>query len=528
VPIEVPIDPPVDIYAVFQRFNYKHWTALAEFVDNSVQSFRDNQAVLAAAPFRQKFVTVRITLHRESRQIVIMDDAAGIPASQFPRAFRAAVPPSDATGLHEFGMGMKCAAFWFTKKWKVDTAHVSEGLRRTVLLDLTRIRETQSTRIPVDERPVDLHDHGTTIRLEDVDERMPRGGPTMAKVREFLADIYRVPIREGLLRLEVNGEECTTKRNEVLVAPSFNSNSKPQGDPIAWSKDISIKLPGDRKVTGFAGLFAKGKRSEAGFTLFRRGRVVEGFPSDRWKPEEIFGAGNSAESMLVFGELHFEGFGVSSQKDQIDWCGLDEDFIAKLKTQMNTEPMRLLSQARNYRKSPLDELDPETFEAEIGPAVESTGNALGELGPSLTDEAPSGVLPEDEAIAGPAVPAITDVRAMTREYQIRFDNADWTVEFQFPRKNEREAWLDVRGGASDIEDSDGRNLLQIRLAMDHPFTVNFMKIDQQHVEPVLRLAASLALAERLAKLAGVDTPSVIRSRLNQILTQALGHPKGQR
>ncbi len=527
MPLEVPIDPPVDIYAVFQRFNYKHWTALAEFVDNSVQSFRDNQAILAAAPFRQKFVTVRITLHRESRKVVIMDDAAGIPASQFPRAFRAAVPPSDATGLHEFGMGMKCAAFWFTKKWKVTTAHVGDGLRRNVLLDLTRIREKQSTRIPVEERPAGPLEHGTTIHLEDVGERMPKG-QTMSKVREFLADIYRVPIRDGLLRLEVNGEECVTRRNDVLVAPSFSSNNKPQGDPVAWSKDISINLPGNRMVTGSAALFAKGNRSEAGFTLFRRGRVVDGFPGSRWKPDEIFGAGNSAESMRVFGELHFEGFGVSSQKDQIDWCGLEEDFIAKLKPQLNAEPLRILSQARNYRTGPLDELDPEEVILKIGQAVDSTAGALSDLGPELTDEAPSSVLPADEAIAEPAAPLPVDVRAPNREYQVRFDNADWTVEFQFPRKNERDAWLDVRGGASDIEDSGGRNLLQIRLAMDHPFTVNFVKLDQHHLEPVLRLAASLALAERLAKLAGVDTPSVIRSRLNQVLTQALGHPEGQR
>ena len=524
--LEVPIDPPVDIYAVFQRFNYEPWTALAEFVDNSVQSFRDNQAALGAPPSRQKCLTVRITLHRESKKVVVMDDAAGIPASQFPRAFRAAVPPSDATGLHEFGMGMKCAAFWFTKKWKVTTAYMGEGVRRTVHLDLTRIRETQSTRIPVDERTALPTDHGTTITLEGVDERMP-SGQTMAKVRRFLADIYRVPIRERVLKLEVNGEECSFKEHEVLYAPRFDSNNRPQGEPELWHKEIGIALPGNRKVTGFAALFAKGQRKEAGFTLFRRGRVVDGFPDSRWKPEEIFGAANSAESMRIFGELHFEGFGVSSQKDQIDWCGLEEDFIAKLKTQMNAEPLRILSQARNYRVGPLDELDPEKVDAKVGEAAESTAKALEQLGPVLSGPVRQGPDPRDTAAAEPYEPSRSELRALSRKFEFRFDNADWTVEFQFPRTLEREGWLDVRGGAHDIEDSAGNHLLQIRMAMDHPFTVNFLGIDRDKLEPILRIAASLALAERLARLAGVDTPSVIRSRMNQVLTQALGYPEGR-
>ena|GEM_PF-5406154 len=48
-------------------------------------------------------------------------------------------------------------------------------------------------------------------------------------------------------------------------------------------------------------------------------------------------------------------------------------------------------------------------------------------------------------------------------------------------------------------------------------------MESAQLEPILRIAAALALAERLAKLAGVQTPSVIRSRMNQVLSQALGH-----
>jgi len=52
---------------------------------------------------------------------------------------------------------------------------------------------------------------------------------------------------------------------------------------------------------------------------------------------------------------------------------------------------------------------------------------------------------------------------------------------------------------------------------------NHITMESAQLEPILRIAAALALAERLAKLAGVQTPSVIRSRMNQVLSQALGH-----
>jgi hypothetical protein len=120
---------------------------------------------------------------------------------------------------------------------------------------------------------------------------------------------------------------------------------------------------------------------------------------------------------------------------------------------------------------------------------------------------------EQPSQEGAARPRAGEDFVEPRKFQVRFDNADWTVEFQFPRKLEKGGWLDVRGGIHDVEDNLGRNLLQIRIAMSHPFSANFMRIEPDRLEPILRIAASLALAERLAKLAGVETPGVIRNRI---------------
>jgi hypothetical protein len=522
--MHVPIDPPVSIYAVFRRFNYKAWTALAEFVDNSLQSFYSNTQQLARDPYLQQHVSVTIDLYGD--QITVKDDAAGIPKGEFPRAFRASIPPSDNRGLNEFGMGMKCAAFWFSQRWTVRTVHLGDGVLREVELDMVRIRESTTASVPVRETSAVPNEHGTVITLHSVGDRMPKGR-TLEKVSTYLGDIYRVPIRLGHLRIKVNGQLCQAPQSATLVAPTFNSNCVPIGDPVRWHKPIECMLDASHHVSGFAALFPEGNRADAGFTLFRRGRVVDGFPNSRWKPGQIFGAANSAAAMRIFGELHFDGFGVSSQKDQLDWGGYEERFIDWLRAHLVAEPVPILSQARNYRV-PVAAPDGR-IEESIGRAVTDTGHALQQLPPELAESVSPSVRPDDAGKTSPLQPARTELLVTTRTFQIRFDSSDWIVEFQFPKQCDSGDWLDVRGGVTDIRDpGSGHPLLQISLALDHPFSRNFLSMTPEHLEPVLRIVASLALAERLARLAGVAVPGIIRARMNQVLTQALAYPEGRR
>jgi len=520
---EVSIDPPLEIYGSFQRFNYKVWTAIAEFVDNSIQSFRDHRETLQKE-FSQTVVSVNVQFDSDSGSVCIDDDAAGIPLTEFSRAFRVAIPPRDTTGMNEFGMGMKCAAFWFTDKWNVETRYIKETVVRNISLDLEKICNSQLRSIPVKEEVVPKSNwHGTRVSLKNVsNKRMPKTSQ-FSKIREFLSDIYRVPIREGYLNLFVNGIKCEFTKDDCLKACFYDRTHRPTGQEIIWKKEVKIGLPGERNITGFAGILKDAKRSSAGFTLFRRGRVVDGFPGNRWMPPLIFGAKNSFASLRIFGELHFEGFGVSSQKDQIDWAGFEDDFCELLKDQLNAAPIALLKQADNYRANPIDDMEPDDVEGILSTAVDNTGQSLQEIGSSVKSHPING----EETIPLPAInPRSNDLVINARKYEIVFDGTRWLIEFQFPKIADRDKWLDVRGGSEDIKGPDGQQLLQIRLALDHPFSKNFLRMEAEHVEPILRLAAALALAERLAKMAGVQTPGVIRSRMNEILTNALGHSSG--
>lgn len=104
----VNIQPGVSMLAVLKHLNYHAWYALAEFVDNSIQSYQQNKEALSNNTSKL-IVEIDIDVAAPA-QISIRDNAAGIPLADFQRAFRPATLPPDRSGLAEFGMGMKSAA----------------------------------------------------------------------------------------------------------------------------------------------------------------------------------------------------------------------------------------------------------------------------------------------------------------------------------------------------------------------------------------------------------------------------------
>ena len=111
--MKINIQPTVNMLQILRHVEYKAWYALAEYVDNSVQSFTDHKRKLTG-PLR-----VEIEFDRYDKRIVISDNAGGIKRDDLERALRAADVPPDRSGLNEFGMGMKSASCWFSKDWTI-------------------------------------------------------------------------------------------------------------------------------------------------------------------------------------------------------------------------------------------------------------------------------------------------------------------------------------------------------------------------------------------------------------------------
>jgi DNA-cytosine methyltransferase len=499
------IRPGVNVLSVLRHLNYKPWYALAEFVDNAIQSFVSRRAEIGKASGDSARLKVSIRIDYADNRIVIRDNAGGIHINDFPRAFRAAEVPPDRTGLSEFGMGMKSAACWFAPRWSVRTSALGEAVERTVTLDIHSIVRDSLEELQVREVAAQPKTHFTEVVLADV-YKIPQKR-TLGKIKQHLADIYRIYIRQGTMELALNGEVLSHDMPSVLVAPFHRT---PETEPVSWLKEINIPLPGDRLVYGFAALRETGSTSEAGFALFRRNRVIQGSADEGYRPEEIFGRSNSFVYQRLFGELHLQGFGVSHTKDGFQWDGLEEEILSRLREDLDAEPLPLLRQAREYRMTPRrDELKraAETAVQRTAAAIERDTAAVIT---SLELRREQADTPDELTVA--------EEPLSERTIDIQRDGSRWRVRLEASSDPAIGDWYEV---FSKEPGEDGVHQLGVRLALSHPFTQRFASADASEIEPLLRIAAGLAVAEHLARRSGVKMVGTIRKYLNELLRDAL-------
>src|SRR5258708_13636401 len=83
---KVDIRPGVSVLAVLRHLNYTPWFALAEFVDNAVQSFVQHRPQLQSIDAKDIKLRVDIDIDASApARISIRDNAAGIFPHDFPR-----------------------------------------------------------------------------------------------------------------------------------------------------------------------------------------------------------------------------------------------------------------------------------------------------------------------------------------------------------------------------------------------------------------------------------------------------------
>src|SRR5258708_40268215 len=87
----VSIRPGVGILSVLRHLNYKAWFAMAEFVDNSLQSYLQNREKLERLHGKEFRLKVEIEVEpADAVRIRTRDNAAGIATAHYARAFRRA------------------------------------------------------------------------------------------------------------------------------------------------------------------------------------------------------------------------------------------------------------------------------------------------------------------------------------------------------------------------------------------------------------------------------------------------------
>ncbi len=509
LPPRVSIRPGVGILSVLRHLNYKAWFAMAEFVDNSLQSYLQNREKLQGLHGNDLRLKVEVEIERSDEvRIKIRDNAAGIATADYARAFRPAELPTDRSGFAEFGMGMKSAACWFAPRWKVRTSALGEPIERTISLDIETIVRDSIEELDVVEHPAGVNDHFTEITLIDPYDKLQT--KTASKIKDHLASIYRIFLREQAMELWFNGDRLTYEIPKILVAPFKKT---PNEEPRRWYREFSFDFGLGLRASGFAAIREVASTSTAGFALFRRKRLIEGSLDEPYRPEYVFGTGNSYRKQRLIGEIHLEGFEVSHTKDGFKWEDHEQPFLELLYDELEKHGLPLLSQAELYRAREAQRdlrAEAEKASARIAETVEK------EVPRVLEEQAAARPFLEPLPAAAPP-----DRSASSRLIEVDHRGAKWRITIELAMDPAIEDWISI---ADKPAERGQPRAITVRMSLAHPFMQQFCRADSEEIEALARVAAAIGLAEITARDAGVPQYGTIRRNINQLLREALSKP----
>lgn len=503
----VNIRPGTKVLSILRHIEYDAWFALAEYVDNAIDSYLKNKNKLIEINGNDYKLEVAIDINATDNYISISDNAAGIALEDFDRAFRAAEVPPDNSGLSEFGMGMKSASCWFADKWSVTTKALGDSAVRTVVFDIKEIinDDISELEIEVKDKNINVNSHFTKIKLENI-EKIPQKR-TISKIEKHLSSIYRKFLRDGDVKIKYRGKYLTYTDPPVLVAPYYKDDN---GKEIEWKLDVSFPLTDELNISGFIGIRKKASTKQAGIALFRRGRVIQGSYDETFRPSFIFGASNSYRYQRVFGELHLEGFKVSFTKRGIRWDENMETFLQLLKEDISSESFPLLQQAEGYRSRASKNDLKKTADAVLKKEGEVYDKVISDTIAELDSYSPVNDNPG----------LIESSQLSTHEVVVEYKSVTWRVLIELSYDDFECDWLEIGKHIlpDNYKEKDGESSVGIRLSLNHKFSTRYLGTDKSRIEPLLRVAVAFGLSEHIAEITNTDVSSnTIRLQANKIL-----------
>ncbi len=522
------IRPGVGLWALFRTMRYTSWVALGELVDNSIGSYIANKDKLIALHGEKYRLRVDITFVNGSNpEIQVKDNAAGISTNDVKRAFTPALPPVDRSGINQYGIGMKSSACWYANFFTVKSRAIGEPFARIVTFDIPKIIKEQTEIVkPIKEIVTNEKYHGTSIIMRNLNQPIPVAGAA-SRVRSYLKSMYRDFIRTGELILTINNEKLEPDLVTYLKAPYWpNSLGPGSGQELEWVKNFEIELnesfvpsedkPHPPKIRGKVGILSKGDTKKAGLALLWKRRVVQGAgnladsPDDLYRPPILFGSSNAYRKQRLIGELDVSELTVTSFKDALVWSyGQEEEALKKIKKILDAEPAPMLKMAENFRISESSKPVVQHVEKTVNDVVTSVTKSIlesaeGEVGaqfPDLITKEP----PVPESTSGIESLSKTILLVPNFEQDFVLEVKDQSNDLQ---------WLRVKR-----DEIQNRWVFTVNRA--HPFMLSFTVANPDALEPVLRLALSLGIAEVQGINSGYETAPVMRLAVNEILRQYL-------
>jgi len=328
----------------YSRLSYTMWHALAEFIDNSTQS-RLNYGSLVDEALRAEGtpLVVDIVHNRVTRELTIRDNSIGMTKEDLKDALQIAKPTKDSMGRSKYGMGMKTAACWIGKRWKVITTELTSTEEWTADVNVKAIAD-ETARVPLTMCTVDANEHYTILVISEMHRQIQTR--TEETIRAYLGSMYRNDIQKGRLKLTFNG-------TEVTLPEKYEFDTDEGGRPRRQEFSTTI---GDKPIKGWFGVLQKGGRKYGGFSLFQNDRQIQGFPN-AWKPNIIFGGvdvegANNLVAQRLTGVIELDGFDVSHTKDAILFQGNEEEELEKYLEQITRDYRNYAQRRRGTRGTP--------------------------------------------------------------------------------------------------------------------------------------------------------------------------------
>ena len=513
------IRPDTGVYGTYKRISYEAWTALAEFVDNSTQSFYDHKKELFETKY-YKGLEIEI-IYREDPtcgdEIKIIDNAYGMDYNDFQRAIILDRPPKNTKGRNEFGMGLKAAACWFGNFWSVESTTLGSHFKYKAEIDIDNLVKYKTETIDVDEEQVSPKDHYTVITIQKLNKKI-KGKRIEKKIHELLSSIYRADLRTGDIKIFYNGEQLEFEE----VEPYQDENGK------TWKKDIEFTIPHrgeELHVKGFIAIRIPGSTRNAGFTLLRRGRVIVGGPDKNYRPYEVFGPSNLYTYQRMYGELEMDDWPVTQAKDAFDWSNedLEAKFIDKL-VELSKDYHEYAEKLRTREKVKLDDVVEQlsrdlTSNSKIEKAEVSIKKSQEDLNSETkaenpTEENEQSLLEDDSQILNESAGLGVDiVDNSPLQIKMSYTGKDYDFTFVFDDKNPRSEWLKI-----EVEDSSV-NKYTITLNTRHSFFYPYIQ-KKDFLVLLAKFATALVIAEINAYSIATDgmvTPPSIRNEMGRIL-----------
>ena len=324
----------------YKRLDYSFWFAIAEYVDNSTQSYLNNKEKLDKQFTKDnESLEVKIIYDNKQDTLTIRDNAMGMDYQELIYALQMGKPPKINTGRSEFGMGLKTASCWIGDTWSVRTKKLGQEEEIEFTFDVEKVSKGDVALKDIRrKKPID--DHYTIIEIQKMHQKI--AGPTITKTKNYLASMYRVDIKEKSLSLKWGDEPLSYDANLIFLKAQNGEEFK---------REFDFKI-GKHRVSGWGAILENGGRSKAGFAIIRRNRVIVGQPT-AWRPSTIFGQEGGSNDLInqrLVGEIHLDDFMVSHTKNAILFQGEEEHEIEeKLREEFSTY-LDIARDAR-YRKT---------------------------------------------------------------------------------------------------------------------------------------------------------------------------------